>query len=98
MRAGELLGRTAYDVDGRRLGRVVDIVVEPGGAYDRLRITALVVAPHWYGRLVNEERGALPGPWLVAWVGRLLGHGSRTVPVSRVRLLPPLPGFPVDTG
>lgn len=94
MRAAELLGRTAYDGSGRRLGRVVDIVVEPGGPQRRLRLCALVVAPHAYSRLVGSGLEPASGPWLIATVARVLGHGSREVPVTDVRLDPPVAGLP----
>ncbi|MFG1953191.1 PRC-barrel domain containing protein [Micromonospora sp. NPDC048830] len=96
MRAGELLGRTAYDLHGRRLGRVVDLVVR-GGPDGRLRLTDLVVARHWYGgmsgRLIGPERHP-SGPWLIRGVARLLSRGSRQVPADVVRLVPSVPGFP----
>jgi hypothetical protein len=93
VRAGELLGRTAYDLQGRRLGRVVDLVVRgaPGGP---LRLTDLVVTRHWYGRLsgrlIGPERHP-SGPWAIRAVARLLGRSTRQVPVHKVRLDPPLP-------
>jgi hypothetical protein len=96
-RAGELLGRPAYDHAGRRLGRVIDIVAHAGGPHGRLRLHGLVVAPHWYGRLVGVDGGTIRGPWLVAVMARLLRHGSRTVPVSAVRFDPPVPGFPTGS-
>jgi hypothetical protein len=94
MRAAELLGRTAYDAAGRRLGRVVDVVVEPGGPHHRLRLCALVVTPHWYSRLVGSNADAAPGPWLIAAVARALRHATREVAVADVRLEPPVAGFP----
>ncbi|MFD0820618.1 PRC-barrel domain containing protein, partial [Micromonospora zhanjiangensis] len=90
MRAAELLGRTAFDRSGRRLGRVVDIVVCPGGPHGRLRIRGLVVAPHWYGRLIGPDREAA-GPWLVSALARLLRHGGFEVPLAELRLDPPVP-------
>ena len=98
MRAGELLGRTAYDERGRRLGRVVDLVVRgaPGGP---LRLTDLVVTRHWYGRLsgrlIGPERHPA-GPWAIRAVARLLGRSTVQVPVHRLRLDPPVPGLPED--
>ncbi|GAA2718552.1 PRC-barrel domain containing protein [Micromonospora olivasterospora] len=96
MRAGELLGRTAYDPQGRRLGRVVDLVVR-GGPDGRLRLTDLVVARHWYsrvsGRLIGAERHP-SGPWLIRGVAGLLARSTRQVPADLVRLVPPVPGFP----
>ncbi|MCM0678442.1 PRC-barrel domain containing protein, partial [Micromonospora phytophila] len=85
MRAGELLGRTAYDRRGRRLGRVVDVVVRgpvPGGP---LRLTDVIVTAHWYGRLagrlIGPERHP-SGPWLIRAAARLLGRSTRQVAVD----------------
>ncbi|MFI7438224.1 PRC-barrel domain containing protein [Micromonospora haikouensis] len=97
MRAGELLGRTAYDLHGRRLGRVVDVVVRGERPDGRLRLTDLVVAGRWYarvsGRLIGAERHP-SGPWLIRLVARALRGSSRQVPADAVRLVPPVPGFP----
>ncbi|MEU8052665.1 PRC-barrel domain containing protein [Micromonospora haikouensis] len=97
MRAGELLGRTAYDLHGRRLGRVVDVVVRSAVPDGRLRLTDVVVAGRWYarvtGRLIGAERHP-SGPWLIRLVARVLRGSSRQVPADAVRLVPPVPGFP----
>lgn len=97
MRAGELIGRMAYDHHGRRLGRVVDVVVRGDFPHGRLRMTDLIVAGHWYsrlvGRLIGPERHP-SGPWAIRVVARLLSRGSQQLPVEQVRLDPPLPGFP----
>ncbi|MFI7026735.1 PRC-barrel domain-containing protein [Micromonospora sp. NPDC049900] len=96
MRAGELLGRTVYDERGRRLGRVVDLVVR-GGPAGPLRLTDLVVTRHWYGRvsgrLIGPERHP-SGPWAIRAVARLLGRSTVQVSLRRVRLDPPLPEPP----
>lgn len=97
MRAGELVGRTAYDHRGRRLGRVVDVVVRGPVPDGPLRLTDLVVTAHWYGRLagrlIGPERHPR-GPWAIRAVARLLGRSTVQVPVHRVRLDPPVSGFP----
>ncbi|WFE43717.1 PRC-barrel domain-containing protein [Verrucosispora sp. WMMD1129] len=93
MRAGELLGRTAYDHQGRRLGRVVDLVLR-GPADGPLRLTDLVVTRHWYGRLSGRLIGPQrhpSGPWAIRALARLLGRSTWQVPMDRVRLDPPLP-------
>ncbi|MGC5054804.1 PRC-barrel domain containing protein [Micromonospora sp. DT48] len=96
MRAGELLGRTAYDLQGRRLGRVVDLVLR-GPADGPLRLTDLVVARHWYGRmsgrLIGPQRHP-SGPWAIRALARMLGRRTRQLPLDRVRLDPPLPEPP----
>nr|QLK00435.1 PRC-barrel domain containing protein [Micromonospora carbonacea] len=93
MRAGELLGRTAYDLHGRRLGRVVDVVVRGTVPDGRLRLTDVIVAGRWYARLIGADRH-LSGPWLIRLVARLLSGSSHQVPADTVRLVPPVPGFP----
>ncbi|SCL53616.1 hypothetical protein [Micromonospora chersina] len=97
MRAGELLGRTAYDLRGRRLGRVVDVVVRGGWPPERLRITDVIVAGHWWARvasrLIGPERHP-SGPWLLRAVTRVLSRSTRQFPADSVQLLPPVPGFP----
>ncbi|GGM02649.1 MULTISPECIES: hypothetical protein [Micromonospora] len=97
MRAGELLGRTAYAPDGRRLGRVVDVVVRADGTRGRLRLTDLIVAGHWYGRVAGRLVGAEhhpSGPWLIRMTARLINRSTHQYPVERVRFDPPLPWFP----
>ncbi|MEU4371032.1 PRC-barrel domain containing protein [Micromonospora chersina] len=97
MRAGELLGRTAYDLRGRRLGRVVDVVVRGGWPPERLRITDVIVAGHWWARvasrLIAPERHP-SGPWLLRAVTRVLSRSTRQFPADSVQLLPPVSGFP----
>ncbi|OKI66865.1 hypothetical protein [Micromonospora sp. CB01531] len=97
MRAGELLGRMAYDLHGRRLGRVVDVVVRGGWPPDQLRITDVIVAGHWWtrvvGRLIAPELHP-SGPWLLRAAARVLGRSTHQFPADRVRLVPPVPDFP----
>ncbi|PWU53354.1 hypothetical protein DLE60_07720 [Micromonospora globispora] len=97
MRAGELLGRAAYDLHGRRLGRVVDVVVRGGFPPDRLRLTDVIVAGHWWtrvaGRLIGSELHPA-GPWLLRAFARVLGRSARQFPADQVRLHPPVSGFP----
>ncbi|MEU5791903.1 PRC-barrel domain containing protein [Micromonospora purpureochromogenes] len=97
MRAGELLGRAAYDLHGRRLGRVVDVVVRGGFPDGRLRLTDVIVTRYWWsrvvGRLIGAERHP-SGPWAIRVVARAGSRGSRQLPADQVQLLPPVPGFP----
>ncbi|MGN9807264.1 PRC-barrel domain containing protein [Micromonospora sp. L32] len=97
MRAGELLGRAAYDLHGRRLGRVVDVVVRGGFPDGPLRLTDVIVTRHWWsrvvGRLIGAERHP-SGPWAIRVVARAVSRGSRQVPADQVQLLPPVSGFP----
>ncbi|MEH0986461.1 PRC-barrel domain containing protein [Micromonospora sp. CPCC 205556] len=96
MRAGELLGRTAYDLHGRRLGRVVDVVVRGDLPDGRLRLTDVFVNGHWWSRavrrLVGGERPR--GPWAIRVVARTVRRHDRQLPADQVQLLPPVPGFP----
>jgi len=85
MRVHELVGRVVYDAAGVRLGRVVDAVTEPDGQ-GRPRVTGLVVAPHWPGRLLGYERRGARGPWLLDRVAKWLYRGCREVPWPAVRL------------
>ncbi|GAB3060003.1 PRC-barrel domain containing protein [Micromonospora schwarzwaldensis] len=97
MRAGELLGRTAYDLHGRRLGRVVDVVVRGGWPPERLRIADVIIAGHWWTRVTSRLIGPElhpAGPWLLRVVARLVGRSTHQVPADAVRLHPPVPGFP----
>jgi len=87
MRAHDLITQEAYDRDGRRLGRIVDLVTEPDGQ-GRPRVRTVVVTPHWRGRLLGYERAGAHGPWLVERVARLLYRGHREVPWDEVRLGP----------
>ncbi|MEU7983138.1 PRC-barrel domain containing protein [Micromonospora sp. NPDC049081] len=97
MRAGELLGRTAYDLHGRRLGRVVDVVVRGDFPDGRLRLTDVLVTAHWWsrtwGRLVGEQRHP-SGPWAIRVAARFLSRDTRQFPTDQIQLLPPVPGFP----
>nr|WP_205809161.1 PRC-barrel domain containing protein [Micromonospora sp. HNM0581] len=88
-----MLGRTAYDHQDRRLGRVVDLVVR-GPAQGPLRLTDLVVTRHWYGRLSGRLIGPQrhpSGPWAIRALARLLARSTWQLPVHGVRLDPPLP-------
>lgn len=85
MRAHDLIGRRAYDHTGRYLGRVVDLVTEldPAGVP---RVVAIVVSPHWHGRLLGYERPEAHGPWLIEQIAKLLSRRTRTVAWDEVRL------------
>ncbi|MBY8875225.1 PRC-barrel domain containing protein [Micromonospora sp. PLK6-60] len=99
MRAGELLGRTAYDLHGRRLGRVVDVVVRGGWPPERFLITDVIVAGHWWTRVTSRLIGPElhpAGPWLLRAAARLIGRSTHQVPVDAVQLHPRVPGFPFD--
>ncbi|TDB70504.1 PRC-barrel domain containing protein [Micromonospora sp. KC723] len=97
MRAGDLLGRAAYDLHGRRLGRVVDVVVRGSYPDGRLRLTDVIVTGHWWGNVVGRLIGAErhpSGPWAIRLVARALSRSTRQLPADQVQLLPPVPDFP----
>jgi hypothetical protein len=99
VRAGEVLGRAAYGPDGRRLGRVVDLVLRRDPTTGRLRLTDLIVAGRWYGRMAGRLVGTEHhpfGPWPVRALARVVNRGTHQYQAHRVRLVPPLPGFPTD--
>ncbi|MFF5172857.1 PRC-barrel domain-containing protein [Micromonospora sp. NPDC000089] len=96
MRAGELIGRTAYDLQGRRLGTVVDVVVRGTLPDGRLRLTDVLVDRYRWSRAVGRLFGAErpSGPWLIRVLARAVSREIRQLPADRVQLLPPVPGFP----
>jgi sporulation protein YlmC with PRC-barrel domain len=83
MRAHDLIGQTAYDADGKVLGKVADLIVsQPAGPYPT--IDAVLITPRHRGRLLGYERTGMEGPWLIEQVAALLHRGTRSVPWSDV--------------
>lgn len=84
MRASDLLGRYALDADGRRIGRVVDLVCSGD-----VLTEVLVVRGPW-GRLLGYERDQeVRGPWLIEVAARkILRRNTTTVPWESLRLEP----------
>lgn len=66
-----LLGRQVRDGSGRRLGRVVDLIVEED-EQGLTRVKAIVATDRPWGRLLGYERAAAHGPWLVELLARRL--------------------------
>jgi PRC-barrel domain len=66
-----LLGRRVRDGSGRRLGRVVDLIVQKD-EQGMTRVTAVVATGGPWGRLLGYERAAARGPWLLELVARAL--------------------------
>jgi hypothetical protein len=66
-----LLGRQVRDGSGRRLGRVVDLIVEKD-EQGVTRVTGVVATDGPWGRLLGYERAAAHGPWLVELLARTL--------------------------
>ncbi|UQS25652.1 PRC-barrel domain-containing protein [Amycolatopsis thermalba] len=84
VRASRLLGRRVYDVRGRPLGKVTDLItrLDPLG---RERTVAVLVTPRRRGRLLGYERTSQRGPVLLAWLAKVLHRGTREIPWSQVR-------------
>ncbi|SEF37171.1 PRC-barrel domain-containing protein [Amycolatopsis pretoriensis] len=90
MRASDLLGTDAYDVDGRYLGRIADLLTEPGPDGTPV-VRAALVAPRRRVRLLGYERDELRRPWLIDRIARWLHRDVREIPWTSVRLAK-LPG------
>ena len=85
MRSGDLIDQPAYDRSGTYLGKVVDVVLEPGA--DGLPTVARVLVNRgWHGRLLGYERREAHGPWLLERLARLLRRGNRPLDWSEVRI------------
>jgi sporulation protein YlmC with PRC-barrel domain len=84
MRASELLGRCVYDVSGRELGKVTDLITRED-ALGRETTVAVLVTPGRRGRLLGYERTSQRGPWLLRQVAAILHRGTREVPWAEVR-------------
>lgn len=79
MRANDLITRRVRDRSGAELGRIVDLVTEPDQAGLPV-VVAVVVTPHWRGRLLGYNKPQVRGLWLLALGAKLLYHGTREVP------------------
>jgi hypothetical protein len=88
MRASDYIGRTAYDPEGRPLGRVADLITTRD-AEGRFRVTAALITPRHRGRLLGFERPGIQAPWVLEKLSRLLHRGTREIPWSDLRLGPP---------
>jgi hypothetical protein len=85
VRTRELIGRPAFDRDGQPLGRVADVIAEPGP--DGVpRLVGVMVTRGLYGRLLGYDRPEQQGPWLLERLARLLRRGTRIVDWSHVRI------------
>ncbi len=84
MRLSELLHRPVFDVDGRRLGEVQDVLVHQSdpllsGNYGALIVEGLVVGGR-QGTRLGFERGGAAGPWPVSALLRRFERRARFVP------------------
>jgi hypothetical protein len=90
VRASVLLGQTASDAAGNRLGRVADLETVRDGD-GRERLVAVVVTDGPWGRLLGYEREELAGPWLLEVAARrIMRRHTRRVPLAEAHL--DLPG------
>ncbi|HEX7303842.1 PRC-barrel domain containing protein [Lentzea sp.] len=78
MLAGDLLGRTVHDREGRPLGRVADLLTEVD-ENGRHRVVKVLVTPRWRGRLLGFERPGGRPPWVFDRFSRVLHRGTREV-------------------
>ena len=84
MRLSDLLDRPVFDIDGRRLGEVQDVLVseaEPllSGRPAALIVEGLVVGGH-QGTRLGFERGGAQGPWPISALFRRFERRARFVP------------------
>ncbi|NIH79888.1 PRC-barrel domain-containing protein [Amycolatopsis viridis] len=83
VRAGQLLGRRVYDARGRKLGKVTDLITRLD-ADGQERTVAVLVSRGRRGRLLGYERSGQRGPWLLAWLAKVVHRGTREIPWSEV--------------
>lgn len=92
MRAGELIGRTVADADGRPVGVCTDLRFwVTHGVPDtapELRLAAILVSPRHAGSLLGYERGRTRGPRLLAALVRRLHRGMVLIPWADVGEVP----------
>lgn len=89
LRASELLGRTVTDLDGRRVGMVLDVrLVQDGpvtAALDaRVRVDGLVVGHGRFPQRSGLLRQEVHGPWLLMAICSRLGPHRRYLEWSAV--------------
>ena len=77
MRISELLGRAAFDADGKSLGRVEDVrLVQDGPIVGRfgaaLRVDGVVIGGEAVGVRLGYHRANVRGPWPLRVVFRRL--------------------------
>jgi len=84
MLLSELLDTPVIDVDGERLGTIVDVRFRRGPRHrdheGDLELIALIVSPHSRQSMYGYERGRVNGPAVVARVIEWLHRRSRLIP------------------
>jgi GNAT superfamily N-acetyltransferase len=87
MRVSDYIGQTAYDHDGRRLGRVADLICHHPDETEPV-VDAVLVTPRYRGRMFGYERDAMKGPWLLEKLIGWLHRGTREFPLTDVVITP----------
>ncbi|WP_290051875.1 PRC-barrel domain-containing protein [Amycolatopsis solani] len=85
MRASEVLGATAYDARGRRLGRIADLITDVDSAGTPV-IRAALIAPGRRVRLLGYGREEMSRPWLIDRIARWVHGDLREVPWTDLSL------------
>jgi hypothetical protein len=86
MRAGDYLGRRAYDADGRLLGWIQDLLVT--GPPDEYPVVTHVLICRRRTRLFGYEREEINGPWVIEQLARWIQGPVRQLPLSDIQLSP----------
>jgi sporulation protein YlmC with PRC-barrel domain len=86
-RIGQLLGMTVHTSEGDRLGKVLDVRLQPRGRRTdrRFDVTHLIVGRGRPGSLLGYERGDFRGPWLVRELVIRLHRHTGLVPMGAVQ-------------
>jgi sporulation protein YlmC with PRC-barrel domain len=87
MLASDLLGCTVHDLDGRRLGRVTDLIARQDDD-GHTRVTGVLVSRRLRARLFGYERPGLQNPWILEKLVRLLHGHTAEVPLEKIRWPP----------
>jgi hypothetical protein len=83
LRANLIIGRQARTLDGKPVGRIVDLVVDDA----TMTVTDAVVTSGPWGRLLGYEREEVTGPWLIEIIARrLLRRHVRRIPWADINL------------
>lgn len=90
MRGSELIGLPVRGLDGRPLGRVVDVrLVQDGplrGAFAALRVDGLVVGRHRVAAHLGYDRARVRSPWLIHFLVTRLTRENGLLPWSEARI------------
>ena len=82
-RLDDLLGMTVL-VDGERVGRVLDVRLDPRAGHGRLLVRSLIVGRGRPGSLLGYDRGDFNGPWLVSSIVRALHRHTRELVIEAI--------------